>query len=104
MCFLCLWNSCDDINHYKLKVWPLRTENTVGRYNVAGLRAPLAGIMWQHEPLVDPVKALLPPCYINWDSFICCSNEYHNGGAFHYLNEEFGELKTEVKFMRFDWS
>ena len=34
MCFLCLWNSRDDKNHYKRVDWPSRTEHVVGKHNV----------------------------------------------------------------------
>ena len=30
MCFLCLWNSRDDENHYKSDDWPSRTEPVAG--------------------------------------------------------------------------
>ena len=41
MCFLCLWNSRDDANHYTQKQWPNRDESVPGKYNV------------KHLPLVD---------------------------------------------------
>lgn len=44
MSFLCLWNSCDDNNHYKVKQWSSRVEHTVCPYNVL------------HASLVDPLK------------------------------------------------
>ena len=45
MCFLCMWNSRDDANHYKVKVWLPRTDFTPGKFNV------------QHVPLVQPEKS-----------------------------------------------
>ena len=30
MCFLCLWNSRDDSNHYTIRNWPERTEYKIG--------------------------------------------------------------------------
>jgi len=51
-CFLCLWDSRDDKNHFIRKEWPARTEATLGRYNVKNM------------PLVDPNKILLPPLHI----------------------------------------
>ena len=46
MCFLCLWDSRDDTNHYRYTktVWPPKEEHAVGRYNVG------------HIPLHDPQK------------------------------------------------
>ena len=35
MCFLCLWNSRDDRNHFFVKKWPSRVDHEVGRYNGA---------------------------------------------------------------------
>ena len=51
-CFLCLWNSTTDGEHYEKMRWPTRGKLTSGMYNV---------IM---EPLVSPEKVLLPPIYI----------------------------------------
>lgn len=48
MCFLCLWNSRDDANHYRQRDWPKREEIVPGRYNVKNI------------PLVDPQKVYLP--------------------------------------------
>ena len=33
-CFLCLWNSRADEQHYSRKLWPLREELTPGAHNV----------------------------------------------------------------------
>ena len=52
MCFLCLWDSRDDSNHYSRTIWPPRKELAVGRYNV------------KHTPLIDPQKVYLPPLHI----------------------------------------
>jgi hypothetical protein len=53
MCFLCLWNSRDDKNHYIVKNWPFRNLLAVGQLNI------------QHVPLVDH-KIFLPPLISNW--------------------------------------
>ena len=47
MCFLCLWDSRDDSNHYSRTIWPPRKELAVGRYNM------------KHTPLIDPQKSIL---------------------------------------------
>ena len=52
MCFLCLWDSRDDANHYKFKNWPNRVQHTVGKHNV------------KHQALVDPKRVYLPPLHI----------------------------------------
>ena len=52
MCFLCLWNSRDDENHYKRVDWPSRTEHVVGKYNV------------KHPAIIDAQKILLHPLHI----------------------------------------
>lgn len=51
-CFLCLWNSRDDNNHYTDYEWPLRKELAKGDKNV------------ENEPLINPQKVLLPPLHI----------------------------------------
>ena len=51
-CFLCLWNSRVDGEHYEIIHWPTREELTPGIYNV------------MREPLKSPEKVLLPPLYI----------------------------------------
>jgi hypothetical protein len=51
-CYLCLWDSRDTTSHYCKRIWPERSEFTVGRNNVK----------W--EPLVDPQKVLMPPLHI----------------------------------------
>ena len=48
MCFLRLWKSTDDKNHYKRVDWSSRTEHVVGKYNL------------KHPALIDPQKVLLP--------------------------------------------
>lgn len=86
MCFLCLWNSRDDKNHYIVKEWPKRDEYTVGRYNV------------KHEPLVDPQKVYLPPLHIKlglMKNFVKAIP--HDSPAFEYLKRKFGADKTDAK-------
>ena len=51
-CFLCLWNSRADGEHYEKIHWPTREELTPGMYNVI------------RKPLTSREKVLLPPFYI----------------------------------------
>ena len=51
-CFLCLWNSRADGEHYGKMHWPTREELTPGLYNVI------------REPPVSREKVLLPPLHI----------------------------------------
>ena len=48
-CFLCLWDSRVDSEHYVRKEWPTRDQFTPGRHSVKAV------------PLVDTQKVLLPP-------------------------------------------
>lgn len=52
MCFLCLWDSRADAQHYKKKHWPQRLTFLPGEANV------------ERVPLVDPNKIILPPLHI----------------------------------------
>ena len=52
MCFLCLWNSRADEEHYSTLEWPARTNLTPGSFNV------------MHVPLVNPKNIFLPPLHI----------------------------------------
>ncbi|MEL7005851.1 MAG: hypothetical protein AAFN93_24445 [Bacteroidota bacterium] len=51
-CFLCLWDSRADHEHYQKIEWPLRENLQPGKLNVI------------REPLVEPAKVLLPPLHI----------------------------------------
>lgn len=53
MCFLCLWDSRADSEHYIKKVWPPRKKFVPGKENV------------EHVPMIDPRKIILPPLHIN---------------------------------------
>ena len=54
-CFLCLWNSRADGEHYEKIYWPTLQELTPGMYNVI------------REPLISRKKVLLPPLHIKLD-------------------------------------
>ena len=51
-CFLCLWNSRADEQHYLVKNWPARKDLTPGSHNVL------------NSPLIERSKILLPPLHI----------------------------------------
>ena len=51
-CFICLWDSRTDDDHYKKVHWPPRVELQLGLFNVL------------KQPLVDSNKVLLPPLQI----------------------------------------
>jgi len=51
-CFLCLWDSRADDDHYRKVQWPPRQELQVGRFNVV------------RQPLVERENVLLPPLHI----------------------------------------
>ena len=86
MCFLCLWNSRDDENHYKRVDWPSRTEHVFGKYNV------------KHPALIDPQKVLLPPLHIKlglMKNFV--KGMDHQGSGFQYLKKRFKGKFTDAK-------
>jgi hypothetical protein len=86
MCFLCLWNSRDDKNHYKKHDWPSRTEHVVGKYNV------------KHPALIDPQKVHLPPLHIKlglMKNFV--KGMDHQGSGFQYLKDKFKGILTDAK-------
>ena len=86
MCFLCLWDSRDDINHYTKTIWPPREDLAVGRYNV------------KHAPLIDPQKVYLPPLHIKlglMKNFVKAMDQH--GKGLQYLFEKFGSKKSDAK-------
>ena len=86
MCFLCLWDSRDDKNHWTKKDWKERKEHVPGRHNV------------KHVALVDPAKTFLPPLHIKlglMKDFVRAMDL--NGRGFLYLKEKFGNPLSEAK-------
>ena len=86
MCFLYLWNSRYDSNHFSKGHWEPREALTAGRFNV------------KYVPLADPKNVLLPPLHIKlglMKSFVRAMD--HQGSGFKYLQEKFGSYKTEAK-------
>ena len=87
-CFLCLWDSRADSEHYVRKEWPTRDQFTPGRHSVKAV------------PLVDAQKVLLPPLHIKlglMKTFV--KNLDRNGAAFQYLAEKFPEI-SEAKLKK----
>ena len=86
MCFLCLWDSRADAEHYIKKDWPVRPEPTVGRYNCRCL------------PLVDPKKVFLPPLHLKLGlikNFIKAMDKTKPG--FKYILQKLGSIVSEAK-------
>lgn len=77
ICFLCLWDTRDRENHYKIKTWSSRDKFEPGKANV------------HHQPLVDPKKMILSPLHTTLGlikQFI--KKLKHDSDAFVYLKEE----------------
>ena len=84
-CFLCLWDSRDDANHYVRREWPMRDELKPGAPNV------------KNESLVPVSKILLPPLHIK----LGLIKQYvkaldHKGNTFQRICSMFPKL-TEAK-------
>ena len=78
MCFLCLWNSRADEQHYETVEWPSREIFHPGSFNV------------QHLPLVDAKKVFLPPLRIKLGlikNFVKAMNK--EGEGFKHICETF---------------
>ena len=86
MCFLCLWNSRDEKNHYIVKNWPPRNLLVVGQHNI------------QHVPLVDHNTIFLPQLHIKLGlvkQFVAAMDQTNRG--FQYLKGKFIMIKTDAK-------
>ena len=84
-CYLCHRDSRDTIAHYHRRIWPKRTEYSVGYSN----------IKW--DPLIDPTKILLPPLHINLGhvkQFVKASDK--NSDAYKHLQNFFTKI-SEAK-------
>lgn len=84
-CFLCLWDSRADSEHYVRKIWPKREELTIGKHSI------------KTAPLVDAQKILLPPLHIKlglMKAFV--KGLDRDGAAYKYLCERFPEI-SEAK-------
>lgn len=81
MCFLCLWDSRADSEHYVRKKWPPRTKFVPGESNV------------EHAPLVDPSKIILPPLHIKLGLIKNFVRKLKpDGRGFSYLQGKFPRL------------
>ena len=86
MCFLCLWDSRDDANHYTKTYWPPREQSVVGRFNV------------KHAPLINPQKVYLPPLHIKlglMKNFVKAMDQ--QGEGFQFLLKKFSSKKSDAK-------
>ena len=80
-CFLCLWDSRTDDEHYVRKVWPRRGELTPGSHNVKAI------------PLVDPKNVLLPSLHNKLGIMKNCVRGLPmSSSAFKYLFEHFTHI------------
>ena len=80
-CFLCLWDSRDRANHYVKQNWPPRTQNVVGRPNVA------------NRELVKRENIIFPPLHIKlglMKQFV--KKLPRDGSAFQFLQQRFPKL------------
>uniref|UniRef100_UPI00358FBB52 uncharacterized protein n=1 Tax=Myxine glutinosa TaxID=7769 RepID=UPI00358FBB52 len=84
-CFLCLWDSRADKQHYVQRNWPERSGLEPGSHNVVS------------HALVNPQKILLPPLHIKlglMKNFVKALNK--EGRAFAFLNNKFPRV-SEAK-------
>ncbi len=84
-CFICLWDSRADSQHYVKKEWPLRQGLEPGSHNVL------------FRPLVEPSKILLPPLHIKlglMKNFVKALEK--DGEGFAFLHQKFPQ-KSEAK-------
>ena len=80
-CYLCHWDSRDTTAHYHRRIWPKRTEYSVG----------YSSIKW--DPLIDPIKIMLPPLHINLGLIKQFVKALHkNSDAFKHLQNFFTKI------------
>ena len=83
-CFLCLWDSRADSQHFSKKDWPLREELNPGSHNVLS------------NPLVNSNKILLPPLHIKlglMKNFVKAMDK--DGNGFQFLQQMFPRISKE---------
>lgn len=83
-CYLCLWHSRKDDEHYKRSTWPMRTTYVPGINNV------------KSKPLVPADVIILPPLHIKlglFKNFVKALNK--DGDAFNYLLHFFPRISNE---------
>ena len=85
-CFLCLWDSRADSEHYVRKTWPTREQFTPGTHSIKA------------APLVDAQKVLLPPLHIKlglMKAFV--KGLDRDSAAYKYLCERFPEISEAFR-------
>lgn len=83
-CFLCLWDSRDNAQHWVKKDWPIREKLVVGEKNVI------------NEPLVNRDRIILPPLHIKlglMKQFVKALDR--DGTCFSYICSQFPGLSNE---------
>ena len=83
-CFLCLWDSRADDQHYIKREWPSRQSLEPGSHNVLS------------HPLVEPNKILLPPLHIKlglMKNFVKAMDR--EGRGFGFLQKKFPKISLE---------
>ena len=86
MCFLCLWDSRADEEHYIKKIWLVRPAKNVGYFNCV------------FEPLVDANKVYLPPLHLKiglFQQFVKAMD--HSGAGFQYILKKYRNIISEAK-------
>jgi hypothetical protein len=83
-CFICLWDSRDDKNHWIRKQWSIRENMDVGSKNVI------------NEPLVDRDRIVFPPLHIKLGLIKQYVKSLDQSGAcFAYIKKTFPGLSIE---------
>lgn len=86
MCFLCLWNSRADAEHFVREEWPARPKDAPGRFNCV------------RKPLVDPEKIFLPPLHLKLGlakNFVKAMDQ--TGSGFQYMSEKLSGVVSDAK-------
>ena len=85
-CYLCLWDSRNYKDHYKISNWPPRCQNEVGSYNI------------HHENLVPADNILMPTLHIKLGVFKQFIKACNGGRAIEYLEDMFPKM-TKIKII-----
>ena len=86
MCFLCLWNSRADDEHFERQEWPARPKAAPGRFNCV------------HEALVDHEDVFLPPLHLKLGlakNFVKTMDRASAG--FKYMSEKLSGVVSDAK-------
>lgn len=85
-CFICMWDSRCNANHYNIKTWDPREEHVIGANNIV------------QERLIPAEKILLPPLHIKLGlmaSFV--RNIKNNEAAINHLKTIFSLSDTKIR-------